>query len=124
MVPAAVVILDALPLNANGKLDRLALPHPDQAANRFVAARTETEAALARIWTDVLKRDEIGMADNFLALGGHSLMAIRILGRISRAFGVRLPLRALFDAPTIEALARVVDAARLSVPATTGSSAQ
>jgi acyl carrier protein len=116
MVPAGVVLLDALPLTANGKLDRAALPAPDDAsapaAAVFVAPRTETETKLAAIWAEVLKRERIGVTDNFLALGGHSLLAIRVLGRISKTFGVRLPLRALFETPTVEALALAIDATR------------
>jgi acyl carrier protein len=116
MMPSAVVLLEALPLTANGKVDRAALPSPeavnDPSAEAYVEPRTETEAKLAAIWSEVLKRDRIGATDNFLALGGHSLLAIRVLGRISKTFGVRLPLRTLFDAPTIEALAQCVEAER------------
>jgi acyl carrier protein len=118
MVPAAVVLLDQLPLTANGKLDRAALPAPDAdptaggGAGAPVAPRTETERGLVAIWAEVLKRDAVGVTDNFLALGGHSLLAIRVLGRISKTFGVRLPLRTLFDAPTIEQLAPRIDAER------------
>jgi acyl carrier protein len=67
---------------------------------------------LARIWEEVLKRDRVGLRDNFLELGGHSLLAIRILGKISRALGLRLPLRVLFDAPTVEQLAQLVEESR------------
>jgi len=115
MVPSAVVLLEALPLTANGKVDRAKLPEPGASAaagDSFVAARTETETQLATIWQEVLKREQVGVTDNFLALGGHSLLAIRVLGRISKAFGVRLPLRALFETPTIEALAKAIDLAR------------
>jgi acyl carrier protein len=116
MVPSAVVLLESLPLTANGKLDRHALPAPDaagaSAADAHVVPRTETETQLAAIWAEVLKRERIGVTDNFLALGGHSLLAIRVLGRISKTFGVRLPLRALFDAPTIEQLAPKIEAER------------
>jgi len=114
MVPSAIVILDALPRTSNGKVDRRALPAPETSASApsFTAPTTSTEIELATIWRDVLKADQVGTTDNFLALGGHSLMAIRVLGRISRAFGVRLPLRTLFDAPTIAQLATIVDAER------------
>lgn len=112
MVPAAIVLLDALPLGANGKLDRAALPSPEatEAVAESIAPRTETEAALAQIWRDVLKREQVGVHDNFLALGGHSLLAIRTLGRISKQLGARLPLRALFEAPTIAELGARIDA--------------
>jgi acyl carrier protein len=116
MVPSAVVLLEQLPLTANGKLDRAALPAPDAqdgSKDAFVAPRTETETQLAAIWAEVLKREPVGVTDNFLALGGHSLLAIRVLGRISKTFGVRLPLRTLFDAPTIEQLAPRIDAERV-----------
>jgi acyl carrier protein len=112
MVPSAVVLLDALPLTPNGKVDRRALPAPDAtdaAAPSHVAPRTATEAKLAAIWAEVLKKEQVGVTDDFLALGGHSLLAIRVLGRISKTFGVRLPLRTLFEASTVEALAELVD---------------
>jgi acyl carrier protein len=112
MVPAAVVLLERLPLTANGKLDRAALPAPDADATAGpsrVAPRTETEATIARIWRDVLKKDEIGVTERFLDLGGHSLLAIRVLGRISKELGVRLALRALFETPTVEAVATIID---------------
>jgi amino acid adenylation domain-containing protein len=112
MVPSAIVILDALPLSANGKVDRSALPDPQSEGSTedaFVAPRTPTEEALVSIWMDVLKQEQVGVTDNFIALGGHSLLAIRVLGKLSRKFGVRLPLRTLFDAPTIEQLAELVD---------------
>lgn len=111
MVPDAVVILDALPLTANGKIDRAKLPAPDASAtvSEYVAPRTETEKKIATMWMEVFKKENIGLTDNFLLLGGHSLLAIRVLGKISKAFGVRLALRALFDAPTVEQLAELVD---------------
>jgi len=112
MVPSTVVVLDAMPLTANGKIDRAALPSDDAADTKdaYVAPSTDTERSLATIWEEVLKRERVGAHDDFLALGGHSLMAIRVLGKISRAFSVRLPLRVLFESPTIAQLAKVVDA--------------
>ncbi len=116
MVPQAVVLLEALPLTPNGKLDKRALPAPDEAggaaADTYVAPRTDIEKQMVAIWSEVLKKDRIGVTDNFLALGGHSLLAIRVLGRISKAFGVRLPLRALFETPTVEALGVAIEKAR------------
>jgi amino acid adenylation domain-containing protein len=114
MVPSAIVMLDALPLTANGKLYRAALPDPDAAApvDSYVAPRTETESMLAAIWCDVLKQERVGVTDSFIALGGHSLLAIRALGKISKQLGVRLPLRTLFDTPTIEEIAQRIDAER------------
>jgi amino acid adenylation domain-containing protein len=112
MVPATIILLDKLPLGANGKVDRAALPAPESVAgaDSYVAPGTATEIAVVQIWTEVLKRERIGTADNFLTLGGHSLMAIRVLGRISKQCGVRLPLRALFEAPTVAQLSAVIDA--------------
>jgi acyl carrier protein len=114
MVPSQVMLLDAMPLSANGKLDRGALPDPaaTAAADLHVAPVTATEIAVAQIWSEVLKRDRVGATDNFLALGGHSLLAIRVLGRISKQLGVRLPLRTLFEAPTVTGLAAVIDEAQ------------
>ena len=113
MVPSAFVWLDEWPMNANGKLDRKALPVPDAdsaPAVEHVAPRTPTEQGLADIWADVLRR-EVGVRDDFFEIGGHSLLALRTLARVADRFGVRIPLRMLFDAPTIEQLALRVDAA-------------
>jgi acyl carrier protein len=113
MVPSAVVVLDALPLTANGKVDRAMLSAPEGAAStqdQHVAPRTASEETIARIWREVLKRDRVGVTDNFLDLGGHSLLAIRVLGRISKELGVRLALRALFDSPTVAQVAALIDA--------------
>jgi len=115
MVPAQVMLIDTMPLTANGKLDRAALPVPGAgtaAGAESVAPRNEIEAQLCAIWSDVLKKDTVGVTDNFLSLGGHSLLAIRVLGKISKAFGVRLPLRTLFETPTVEALAAAITTAR------------
>ncbi len=114
MVPGEIVLLDTLPLTANGKVDRVALaalsvPIADVDSSR-VAPRTPTETVVARIWCDVLKRDEIGVTESFLDVGGHSLLAIRVLGRISKELGVRLPLRTLFETPTVERVAALIDA--------------
>jgi acyl carrier protein len=106
MIPAAWVRHDELPLNANGKVDRAALPAPvrrDEVAGES-APRTEGEQKLAALWAEVLKKDGIGIHDNFFALGGHSLLAIRLLGRIAKTFGRRLTLRALFEHPTVASL--------------------
>jgi acyl carrier protein len=113
MVPSAIVMLDQMPLSANGKIDRKALPDPEESAeakaDEYVAPRNPTEEAIALIWGDVLKKERVGVTENFIALGGHSLLAIRVLGKLSRKFGVRLPLRSLFDAPTIADLSELVD---------------
>lgn len=117
MLPATYEILERLPLTANGKLDRAALaarrPAESTAtvAPGFVAPRTPTEAAIAAVWAEVLRVERVSVTADFLALGFHSILAIRALGKLSRVLGVRLPLRALFDAPTIERLASVVSEA-------------
>ena len=110
MVPVSWTRLERLPLNANGKLDRAALPAPQGAAAAAGPDRPEgpVEAQLAGLFAEVLKRDQVARNANFFSLGGHSLLAIRLLGRISKTFGVRLALRALFDAPTVAELAAVI----------------
>ena len=103
MIPGVFKGLDALPLTPNGKVDRNALPEPDNIIREveFVAPRTETEELLAEIWTEVLQIDRIGVYDNFFDMGGHSLLVTRTIGRVRDAFEVHLPLRTLFEAPTI-----------------------
>jgi acyl carrier protein len=108
MVPRAWMRLHSVPLNANGKVDRKALPQPTAAAASDGAPRTETERRLAAVWAEVLKKDSIGIHENFFALGGHSLLAIRLLGRIAKTFGQRLSLRTLFESPTVAELAAKV----------------
>ncbi|WUL16650.1 non-ribosomal peptide synthase/polyketide synthase [Amycolatopsis sp. NBC_00355] len=108
LVPSAIVPLEELPRTANGKLDRPALPAPRLVSTGHVAPRTSTESTLAAIWADVLGIPEPGVEDNFFALGGHSLLAAKVTGRMRTEFGVRLGVRALFEAPTIASLARLV----------------
>jgi acyl carrier protein len=107
MVPATFTVLEELPLMWNGKLDRRALPDPagTAAGSPYVAPRSAFEAALAAIWTDVLGTERIGIHDNFFALGGHSLKASQVLSKIRAGLGVELPMRNLFEAPTIARLA-------------------
>ncbi|HET6764330.1 MAG TPA: amino acid adenylation domain-containing protein, partial [Longimicrobiaceae bacterium] len=114
MVPAIVVLLPELPLTANGKVDRRALPAPDGsgAVDRYVAPRTETEHALAEIWAECLATGPVGVHDNFFELGGHSLVATRVVSRIREAMDTELPLRALFEAQTVGELAARIDADR------------
>jgi len=109
MVPATWVRLHTVPLNANGKVDRAALPRPTVTAATDGAPRTETEVRLAALWADVLKKDAIGVHENFFALGGHSLLAIRLLGRIAKTFGQRMTLRTLFENPTVAELAARIE---------------
>ncbi|GLY37768.1 non-ribosomal peptide synthetase [Amycolatopsis sp. NBRC 101858] len=108
LVPSVIVPLAELPRTANGKLDRAALPAPQRVVAGHVAPRNPAEVALAAIWADVLGVSEPGVEDNFFALGGHSLLAAKVTGRMRTEFGVRLGVRALFEAPTIAALARLI----------------
>ncbi|MET0399177.1 MAG: non-ribosomal peptide synthase/polyketide synthase, partial [Longimicrobiaceae bacterium] len=111
MVPAAVVALERLPLNANGKLDRRALPAPEE-TTRYVAPRTPTEEVLAGIWAEVLKTDRVGVEDSFFEIGGHSLRAMQVVARVRKTLGARVPMRVLFEATTIAALAAHIDGLR------------
>ncbi|TCP59139.1 amino acid adenylation domain-containing protein [Tumebacillus sp. BK434] len=116
MVPAAFVCLDAFPLTANGKVDRQALPAADLSrdisAADYLAPRSQTEEVLALIWSDLLGIERIGMRDDFFALGGHSLLAAQVMSRVQIAFGLQLPLRELFDAPSVERLAARIERIR------------
>src|SRR5579883_1014783 len=113
MVPAAFVFLDALPLNANGKIDRRAVPVPDSSSfihsNSFVAPRTPIEKVLTSIWEQVLGLEQIGINDNFFALGGHSLLATRVISRVHEVLQVELSLPSLFEAPSVAGLARRIE---------------
>ncbi|WP_416768990.1 amino acid adenylation domain-containing protein [Pseudomonas sp. RHF3.3-3] len=113
MVPSAFVHLDKLPLTANGKLDRRALPAPGQdalASKAYEAPQGETEEAIAEIWKGLLHLDQVGRHDGFLELGGHSLLAVQLLSRLRRKLGARISLRELFDDPTVRGLAALVNA--------------
>jgi amino acid adenylation domain-containing protein len=114
MIPAAYVILDTLPLTPNGKIDYRALPEPLQVESEaaFVAPRNDIEKHLAGMWADLLRLERIGIHDNFFELGGQSLIATQVMARLQKALGVELPLRCLFQAPTIAGLAAAVDEAR------------
>ncbi|MFP2911744.1 condensation domain-containing protein, partial [Pyxidicoccus sp. 3LFB2] len=116
MVPSAFVALEALPLTGNGKVDRKALPAPEAPSSEasYVAPRTPTEEALASIWAGLLRVEKVGVNEDFFALGGHSLLATQVVSRLRQSFQVELPVRALFEAPTVAALAERVDSARRS----------
>jgi len=110
MVPAVFIPLAALPLGPTGKLDRRALPRPVPSAERAAAPpRTPLEELLANLWAELLGLDSVGADDDFFALGGHSLLAARLRSRLREVLGVELPLRALFDTPTLGGLARSVE---------------
>jgi amino acid adenylation domain-containing protein len=112
MVPSAFVLLDALPLTPNGKLDRKALPFPDasntESDQNYVAPRTPDEEQIARIWTEVLGVNRVSIHDNFFDLGGHSLLATQLVSRVRKEFEIDLPLRSLFEAPTVAGMAAAV----------------
>jgi amino acid adenylation domain-containing protein len=121
MVPAWFEKLDHLPLTPNGKIDRRALPQPNHSEMQrkaYARPRTELERDLVNIWAELLKVDRIGINDNFFELGGHSLLAARMTGRVRDTYVVELPLRTIFEAPTIALLAQRIDKLQ-----TTGSEA-
>jgi len=109
MVPSAFVTLEGLPLTPNGKVDRKALPAPEDAGlpggRDYVPPRDVLELTLAGIWEEVLRVGRVGVTDNFFEVGGHSLLAVQLMSRVERVVGVRLPLAALFQGPTVESLA-------------------
>jgi amino acid adenylation domain-containing protein len=112
MVPTTFVLLESLPLTPNGKVDRRALPVPDagrpQDAGIYVAPRTPVEEVLAGTMGEVLGLERVGVHDSFFALGGHSLLATQVISRVRGAFQCELPVRALFETPTVEGLSRVL----------------
>jgi amino acid adenylation domain-containing protein len=120
MVPSLFVFLSALPLTANGKLDRSALPTPDGERplldQDFIEPRTEIEKLVAQIWREVLRLDKIGIHDNFFELGGHSLLAVRVVYRLRDAFQIELSLRDFFEAPIVEESARRIEISRQNFP--------
>ncbi|MCG6575987.1 amino acid adenylation domain-containing protein, partial [Pseudomonas sp. AF32] len=117
MVPAAFVVLERLPLSPNGKLDRRALPAPrseDFALRQYEAPNGETEELLAQIWADLLGLERIGRHDDFFELGGHSLLAVQVTLRARETFAVELPLRSVFEHPSLLALADLVTTLQLA----------
>jgi non-ribosomal peptide synthetase component F len=112
MIPSVFVVLDALPLTPNGKVDRRALPAPDrvrpQLRQAFVAPRNAVEQLLAEIWAEALQVERVGVDDNFLELGGHSILATRLVSQIREILQFELPLRSLFENPTIAQLAQAI----------------
>ncbi|HYG65957.1 MAG TPA: amino acid adenylation domain-containing protein [Thermoanaerobaculia bacterium] len=118
MVPAVFVTLDSLPLTPNSKVDRRALPAPaglhPAPGTAYLAPRTPGEEILASIWAEVLGVERVGLRDNFFELGGHSLLATQVISRVREAFGVELPVRELFEEPTVEGLAGRIERLRES----------
>ena len=113
MIPSSFVFLNALPLTPNGKIDRNALPSPEgerpHLDQGFVEPRSEIEKLVAQVWLEVLKLEKVGVYDNFFDLGGHSLLATRVVARLRANFSVDLPLRKLFELPTVAGLADHID---------------
>ncbi len=112
MIPSHFVLIDTMPLTANGKVDRHALPEPDIQAlqeKAFVPPQTQLQEILALIWADVLHLEKVSIQDNFFQLGGHSLLATQIMSRVRRMIHVELPLRVLFEFPTIETMVAEIE---------------
>ena len=109
MVPSLFVVLEQMPLSPNGKLNRKALPTPQWQARQYRAPHTDTEQQIAALWEELLGQPRVGLDDNFFALGGHSLLATRVVATLRDRWGVAVPLRALFEADTLQALATLVD---------------
>ncbi len=119
MMPSAFVMLDALPLMPNGKVDRAALPAPDQrskAEEEYVAPRNATESRMAEIWAKVLGVDRVGIFENFFELGGHSLLATQVISQVRHAFEVEIPLRKIFETPTVAGLSISVEESSSATP--------
>ena len=111
MVPSAIVALETMPLTPNGKVDRRALPAPDiqlSLINNFVAPRTPVQEIIAKVWGEILNLKQVGIYDNFFEMGGHSLLATQVISRLRSLFEVDLPLRSLFESPTIEELSESI----------------
>jgi hypothetical protein len=113
MVPPAFVVLESLPRTATGKIDRKALPAPQESADaEHAPPQGATEELLAAQWSVLLKRERIGRKDNFFDLGGHSLLATQLVSRIREAFSTQLPVRELFEHPTLLSQALAIEAHR------------
>ncbi len=115
MIPSVFVFLDSLPITSSGKVDHQMLPEPDQSGpdleGNFITARNPVEEVLATIWANILGIGRVGIYDNFFDLGGHSLLATQVISRIRKVFGVEIPLRSLFESPSVAALAARIDEA-------------
>jgi non-ribosomal peptide synthetase component F/acyl carrier protein len=113
MVPSQIFLLDEMPVLANGKVNRNALPAPETMrhtnSDSYVAPQTPIEELVAAIWADALRVEKVGIDDNFFKLGGHSLLATQIISRINEVFRAKVPLRSLFDQPSVKGLSAIVD---------------
>ena len=118
MIPSTFIGMARLPIKPNGKIDLAALPHPDSGTGTkaFVAPATETETAIAAIWSELLGRTKIGVHDHFFELGAHSLLMARVVSHLREKLAVEVPIKALFEAPTVAALAEYIDVLRWSAP--------
>ena len=113
MVPSAIMVLDRLPLTSNGKLDRQALPAPEQETSNsisFIAPRSSTEAALAEIWSELLGCEKLGVCDDFFDLGGNSLLVLRLISKINWSFNVDVTVPDFYRNPTVEQMAKLITA--------------
>ena len=112
MVPTAYVRLEKIPLSHNGKIDRKSLPEPEKdiREEEYVGARNATEETLCRLWQEVLRRERVGIHDNFFRIGGHSLLVVQAISRIRQAFAIEMPLTVLFTAPTVARMAEHIAA--------------
>lgn len=121
MLPSTFIWLKMLPLTPNGKVDRRALPTPDTTrpdlTETYTAPRSPVEQSLAELWSQLLGLDRVGINDNFFELGGHSLLATQFISRLREALGVDLPLRHLFETPTITGLAERLETLQWAAPA-------
>ncbi len=120
MVPGAILQLEAMPLTANGKIDRRALPKPEMSGGgrEYVGARTAVEEIVSGIWAEVLRVERVGITDNFFELGGHSLLAMQLVSRVQNILGVEISLRSLFTNPTVAAMATEIEQLKRSREAT------
>jgi acyl carrier protein len=109
MVPSAIVELDRLPLTANGKLDRRALPAPEWKSREYHAPETELEKTISAVFAEVLRVEQVGRDDNFFELGGHSLLAMQLIARLEEQLQIKLSVREVFDKQSVAALALWID---------------